>query len=78
MSSKELASLRLIRRPDVLWCSFFFCRLSVCCSWVSATVEVGSVVGGMEVKGFSGWLGGIEVRGFSFRRGGMEVGGFSV
>ena len=66
MSSKELASLRLIWRPDVLCCSFFFFCLSVCCSWVSAVVEVGSVVGGMEVEGFSGWLGGIEFGGVSF------------
>ena len=66
MSSKELASLRLIRRQDVLCCSFFFFCLSGCCSWVSAAVEVGSVVGGLEVKGFFGWLGGIEVGGVSF------------
>ena len=59
VSSKELASLRLIRRPDVLCCSFFFFGLSVC-SWVSVAIEVGSVVDGMEVEGFSCWLGGIE------------------
>ena len=61
MSSKELASLRLIQRPDVLCCSFFFCYLSGCCSWVSVAVEVGSVVGRMEVEGCFGLLGGIEV-----------------
>ena len=66
VSSKELASLRLIQRPDVLCCSFFFYCLSSYCSWVPAVVEVGSVVGGMEVEGFSGWLGGIEVGGVSF------------
>ena len=66
MSSRELASLRLIRRLDVLCYSFFFFCLSVCCSWVSAVVEVGSVVGGMEGEGFSGWVGGIEVGGVSF------------
>ena len=66
VSSKELASLRLIQRLDVLCYSFFFCCFSGCCSWVSAAVEVGSMVGGMEVEGCSGWLGGIEVRVVSF------------
>ena len=66
MSSKELASLRLIQRLDVLCCSFFFFCLSVCCSWVSAAVEVGSMVGRLEVEDFSGSLGGIEVGGVSF------------
>ena len=66
VSSKELTSLRLIRRPDFLCCSFFFFCLSGCCSWVSAAVEVGSVVDGMEAEGFSGWLGGIEVGCVSF------------
>ena len=61
VSSKELASLRLIWRPDVLCCSFFLFCLSGYCSWVSAAVEVGSVVDGMEAEGFYGWLGGIEV-----------------
>ena len=60
MSSKELSSLRLIQRPDVLCCSFFFFCLSGCFSWVSAAVEVGFVGEGMEAEGFSGWLGGIE------------------
>ena len=68
VSSKELASIRLIWRPDVRCCSFFFFCLSVCCSfsWVPAVVEVGSVVGGLEVEGFSGWLGGIIVGVVSF------------
>ena len=60
MSSKELASLRLIQRLDVLCCSFFFFCLSGYCSWVSAAVEVGLVVDGKEDEGFSCWLGGIE------------------
>ena len=80
MSSKELASLRIIRRPDVLCGSFFFFCMSVCCSgsWVPAVVEVGFVVCGLEVEGFSGWLGGIEVGGVSFLGGRMEVEVFSV
>ena len=64
MSVNELASLRLIHRLDVFVLCFYFC-LSVSFSWVPVVVEVGSVVGGMEVEGFSGWLGGIEVGGFS-------------
>ena len=66
VSVSELASLRLIVRPAVLWCSFFFFWVSVCGSWVPAVVEVGSVVGGTEAEGFSTWLGGIEVEGVSF------------
>ena len=62
MSYKELASLRVMRRLDGLCCSFFFCCLSGYCSysWVPAVVEVGSVVGGLEVEGCSGWLVHIE------------------
>ena len=66
VSSKELASIRIIQRLDVRCCSFFFFCLFGCCSWVSATVEVGSVVDGMEDEGFSGWLGVIEVGCVSF------------
>ena len=80
MSSKELASLRVMRRPDGLCCYLFFCCFSGCCScsWVPAVVEVGSVVGGLEVEGCSGWLGGIEYGFVSFLGGGMGDGGFSV
>ena len=61
-SVSELASWRLIRRPDVLCYSFFFFYLSGCCScsWVPAVVEVGSVIGGLEVEGCAGWVDGIE------------------
>ena len=65
-SVREIAYFRLIFRPDVLWCSFFFFWVSVCGSWVPTVVEVGSVVGGMEAEDFSAWLGGIEVGGVSF------------
>ena len=61
VSVNELASFKLIRTVDGLGkCCFFCCCLSVACSWVPAVVEVGSVVGGLEVKGCSGCLGGIE------------------
>ena len=65
-SVSELASFRIIFRPNVRWCSFFFFWVSVCGSWVPAVVEVGSVVGGTEAEGCSAWLGGIEVGVVSF------------
>ena len=80
MSSKELASLRVMRRPDGLCCSFFICCFSgyCSCSWVPAVVEVGSVVGGLEVEGCSSWLVGIEDGCVSFLGWSMGDGGFSV
>ena len=68
MSSKELASLRVMQRPDGLCFSFFFyCLFGCCsCSWVPTVVDVGSVVGGLEVEGCAGWLGGIEYGYVSF------------